>query len=309
MRQTKQNGRKRFRKKSTRRLRKKRAMTGGGMFDFLKSEKQKTQEAEAIKLKLEEEASLSKAAEDSKLKKQAKKDAKEVLKTQKNKKAEEAAEIIDDGNINEDKLTSFMSTNNISLKKLALLKIINSLIDNENVKKYFQKIFDVIDEFNNLSDLSEEPIQSSDETIQSSDETIQSSDETIQSSDETIQSSDETIQSSDDTIKTVYSNIVSLIGTYDELNKNNNALSLAQQFVLKLYKIPNNMLQQPDTKPETNPKYQILEIIRDPYIRLFLKNILIFQNKKNCKECIKRNPQNPKFCEKTCDFNSQSQSP
>jgi len=274
MRQTKQNGRKRFRKKSTRRLRKKRAMKGGGMFDFFKSEKQKTQEAKAIQIKLEEEASLSKAAEDSKLKKQAKKDAKEVLKTQKNKKAEEAAEIIDDGNIIEDKLTSFMSTNNISLKKFALLKIINSLIDNENVKKYFQKIFDVIDEFNNLSDLSEEPIQSSDETIQSSDETIQMA----------------------------YSNVVSLIGTYDELNKNNHALSLAQQFVLKLYKIPNNMLQQPDTQPETNPKYQMSEIIQDPYIRLFLKNILIFQNKKNCKRCIKENPQNPKLCKKSCEF-------
>ena len=164
-----------------------------------------------------------------------------------------------------------MSKNSISSKKLALLKIINYLIDNENVRDYFQKIFDLIDEFNNLSE-------------------------------QTVESSEQTVESSDETVKTVYSNIVLLIGTYDELNKDNNALSLAQQFILKLYKIPNNMLQQPDTQPETNEKYQDSEIIQDPYIRLFLKNILIFQNKKECDECNKRNPQNPSFCDKTCKF-------
>ena len=271
MRQTKQNGRKRFRKKLTRRLRKKRAMKGG-IPEFLKSKEQKAQEAEDKRLQEESKLTKLQAQEEARLKKQEKKEAKKEVKIQKNRNAAEAAEIIDnEGNINEEKLKSFMSKNSISSKKLALLKIINYLIDNENVRDYFQKIFDLIDEFNNLSE-------------------------------QTVESSEQTVESSDETVKTVYSNIVLLIGTYDELNKDNNALSLAQQFILKLYKIPNNMLQQPDTQPETNEKYQVSEIIQDPYIRLFLKNILIFQNKKECDECNKRNPQNPSFCDKTCKF-------
>ena len=50
MRQTKQNGKKRFRKKSTRRLRKKRAMKGGGVLDsmrnFIKSDAEKVTEGD-----------------------------------------------------------------------------------------------------------------------------------------------------------------------------------------------------------------------------------------------------------------------
>ena len=157
MRQTKQNGRKKFRKKSTRRLRKKRVMKGGWFFGW--SDEEKAQEAESKRLQEEEatktaEVERLKAEQFAKSQEQAQ--AKEMLKKQ-------IEQLFDkDGNIIKEKLSEIGTEKTLDFLFDEIMTLIflnekrkNSKKDSqkEKTKQILHQIQIIISEISELSDV------------------------------------------------------------------------------------------------------------------------------------------------------------